>query len=123
MQKMLARRMRHPFSVKAYLCRAFFAPLKLVLSPSSPKDKGPSLATQEVLLPFIDAVLYHVHEIENSSGQTESSILDEVERVMLLEIERRKLVEFDYLGQGWLLERATRTGVTVYVNQKLESDP
>lgn len=146
MQELLARRMELPFDVRAYLCRALLAQIKLTASlmPNHDmnifdKDENRFYSFTELthlLSKTIDSVLDHVREMEISRGRTESSIMDEVERVILirkrlhpnsppagLEIEYRKTLGLDSFNQqGWLLAKAIRSGLTVHVKQKLEDD-
>ncbi len=147
MQELLARRVQLPFDVRAYICRALLAQIKLIASLMPNHDMNAlnmddnrfySFIELTILLNrMIDGVLFHVHEIEESRGKTESSIVDEIERVILhrnslrpnslpvgLEIEYRKALGLDCFNQqGWLLGKAITTGLTAYVKQKLESDP
>ena len=145
MQGLLARRMQLPFDVRAYLCRALLAQIKLTASlmPNHDmnvldKDDNRFYSFTELtrlLSKTIETILDHVREIEISRGKTESSVLDEVERVVLirnrlrpnsppvgLEIEYRKALGLDgFDQQGWLLGKAITTGLTIHVKEKLES--
>ncbi len=147
MQELLARRIQLPFDVRAYLCRALLAQIKLFASLMPNHDMNVLDMDENRFYSFteltqavskvIEMVLHHVHEIERSRGKTEVSILDEIERVILsrdrlrpsdppvrLEIEYRKTFGLDCFDQeGWLLGKAITNGLTVYVEQKLESDP
>lgn len=93
MQDLLACRMQRPFDVRAYLCRALLAQIKLIASlmPNHGMRALDMVDHRSHLLPdltrtldiLINEVSHHVHEIEKSRGNTESSILDEIERVIL----------------------------------------
>ena len=147
MQELLARRIQLPFDIRAYLCRALLAQIKLVASLMPNYDTNVLDMDENRFYSFteltqavskmIEMVMHHVHEIERSRGKTEGSILDEIERVILsrnrlrpsgppvqLEIEYRKTFGLDCFDQeGWLLGKAITNGLTMYVEQKLESDP
>ncbi|KAF6219758.1 hypothetical protein HO133_003583 [Letharia lupina] len=139
--------MQRPFDVRAYLCRALLAQIKLIASlmPNHGMRALDMVDHRSHLLPdltrtldiLINEVLHPVHEIEKSRGHTESSILDGIERVILtrkkfrpnspptgLVFEYRKAFRLDCLDQrGWMLGKAIFAGLTVYVKEKLESDP
>ena len=144
----LARSMGLPFDVRAYLCRALLAQIKLIASLMPNHDKNILDMDDYRFYSFteltrfsskmIENVLEHVHEIEKSHGKTESSILDEIERVVLLrkknrlhrsdpptglEIEYRKSFGLDRFNQqGWILGKAITNGLNLYVRQKLEGN-
>ena len=146
-QELLARRVKIPFDVRACLCRALLVQIKPIASliPNHDinvldidDDRFYSFTELTTLLSrMIDRVLLHVHEIEKSRGKRESSILDEIKRVILcrnnlranslpvgLEIQHLEVLGLGCFNQrGWLLGKAITTDLTVYVKQKLESDP
>ena len=92
-QDLLACRTQRPFDVRAYLCRALLAQIKLIASlmPNHGMRALDMVDHRSHLLPdltrtldiLINEVSHHVHEIEKTRGNTESSILDEIERVVL----------------------------------------
>lgn len=85
-QDLLACRMQRPFDFRAYLCRVLLAQIKLIASlmPNRGMRALDMVDHRSHLLPDLTRTLdILINEIEISRGSTESSILDEIEGVIL----------------------------------------
>ena len=143
MQSLLDAKLCKPFCVEKYLCSAFLAQAKLVVSmlPNfegdfSNRDYSHYSSIRELtnlLKHLISKILGLAYNIEKQFGILEDVILDELECIILYrktseypkgpEFEYRKAMELGSVEErGYILGEAIRNGLSLYVMKKLDRD-